>query len=307
VKKILCVFVVLLLFVSVVSCAKKNDEQQVENYAPLMWRVVSPSGQEMYMFGSIHVGNEGLYPLPAYVMEAFAWADYLAVEVDVLAFMADIDRVIAFEDMLLYTDGRTAVDDLGDALYAQISAIFAQVGVPWGWFDEYVPHIWSEMLLEISLMQAGLDTEYGIDIFFIEEAYIRQMPVIEIETAEGQFEMMLGFSLPLQIFLLQDAADNFDQGAAYITELFETWKRGDYAMLNHMLKQDYGDMPAHLLNEYMTAMLTERDINMAAAARRYMADGLKVFYVVGAAHLIGDGSVIDILRSEGYSVEIVRK
>ena len=60
---------------------------------------------------------------------------------------------------------------------------------------------------------------------------------------------------------------------------------------------------AELLEEYNKAMISDRNIGMADKAEEYLAGGGTGFYIVGLAHVVGDGGIIDLLTQRGYTVE----
>ena len=60
---------------------------------------------------------------------------------------------------------------------------------------------------------------------------------------------------------------------------------------------------AGLYAEYTNKLLTERNTNMADTAEDYLAQGGTGFFVVGAAHIIGEGACAELLAQRGYSVE----
>lgn len=73
---------------------------------------VQENDQTVYLFGSIHVGDESLYPLHDQIDEAFGEADHLAVEID----MSDIDELESSQLMMqqgIYMDGTSLSDVLG--------------------------------------------------------------------------------------------------------------------------------------------------------------------------------------------------
>jgi len=45
---------------------------------------------------------------------------------------------------------------------------------------------------------------------------------------------------------------------------------------------------------------------MADRAEEYLAEGGTGFYVVGAAHIVGEGALVELLRDRGYTVEKVK-
>src|SRR5260370_26900235 len=70
----------------------------------LLWKASSPT-TTVYMLGSIHVGDDKLYPLPASVESAFTAAKVLIVEINAKAF----DQAKTLE--LVRNDGIYSDDD----------------------------------------------------------------------------------------------------------------------------------------------------------------------------------------------------
>jgi hypothetical protein len=280
---------------------------------PLMWLVTSPGGQTMYLFGSIHVADASIYPLPRTIMNAFRASDYLAVEFDSLAYDDNPMSEDEYIELFVYPAGRSINDDLDRELIRlarrAIRDSGVDIGIPIQMLDRFKPIVWWDILNYAALEKSGLSYEYGLDDFFLREAYRRGMGILEIESAESQASMLSGFSNELVSVLIASALD-IDEEAAGIIELYDIWKRGDEAAITALTRpslDELDDYPEYreLMEEYIDGMATQRDILMAEAARQYMANGMKVFYVVGLAHLVGEGSVVDLLRQAGYTVELV--
>jgi len=324
-KKILSILLVaIFILVALIGCGSGSDPAtENERYpalgndtpgtpsdiTPLMWRVTSPDGQGMYLFGSIHVGDSSIYPLPDFVMNAFERSDYLAVEVDIYAFANDMAAVMRMSAMMVYTGGRTIVDDIGEELHAQLVEILTDNNTPaflLNTMDRMRPAMWHSTIGEISVSRAGLSADYGVDMHFIHAAMARGMEVLEVESMDSQMQMMVDFSTELWTLMLQSAVHYFDESAEAILELFLAWQEGDYYAILALLESEMSDVPPHLAEEYNNAMMIQRDIEMTAVARQYMADGKDVFFVVGLAHFVGDDSIIYLLRNYGYEVELVR-
>jgi len=298
---------------SVTDITEATDVEDVEDDmplgVPLMWRVTSPDGQTMYLFGSIHVADDEIYPLPDFIMNAFNASDYLAVEVDLLAFENDELAQQALALSLMYSDGRTIVDEIGEELHERAKAVMAELdldleGMPLEILDLFKPSFWVTMLTAEAVERAGMSEEFGLDKFFLIEAAERGMEILEIESVEAQIEMFVGFSAPLQIFLLEGAL-NVDEVAAYLRELYSMWKQGDRQGIEALANSESEEMD-ELAEEYWDALLTQRDLIMVEVARRYMAEGKNVFYVVGLLHMIGENGIVEQLIQHGYIVELVR-
>jgi hypothetical protein len=276
---------------------------------PLLWLVTAPGGQTMYLFGSIHVADAALYPLPDAVMDAFFRCDYLAVEVDMIAFSQDMRAVIALNTAMTYTDGSTIADEIGEELYEKVTDVMAGLGAElrsMGLTIELLnmlrPFFWYQLLTAITTERAGLSGEYGLDMFFLTEAYERGMEILEIESMEMQLEIFLNFSQPLTNALLESYLE-IDEAVAALEELYGLWKLGDRNALEAHFDADTDDLSPELTAEFIDALMTQRDIGMVAAAEQFMAEGKKVFYVVGLFHMVGDNGIIEQLIAKGYAVE----
>jgi len=273
---------------------------------PLMWLVTAPDGQTMHLFGSIHAGDLSIYPLPGTIMDAFTSADYLAVEVDIVAFAEDMAAMMAFNMELMYQDGRTVADEIGEELTVKaldlIRELKINVGGPVELMRLFKPFMLIQVFTIPVLEGAGLEAELGLDMFFLEEAKKRGIEILEVESIESQLAAFNSFSPELNIALIESALD-IEAGVEGLIELYEAWKIGDEQFIEAMKTEE--DMDSELDAEYMDILLTQRDIVMADAVEQYFAEGKNVFYVVGLMHLVGEDSVVDLLRQRGYDVEVV--
>src|ERR1700761_9739783 len=59
-----------------------QPQPQARPHRIFMWKATSPT-TTIYLLGSIHVGDSGMYPLPKEVESAFSAAKVLAVEINV--------------------------------------------------------------------------------------------------------------------------------------------------------------------------------------------------------------------------------
>ncbi len=164
--------------------------------------------------------------------------------------------------------------------------------------------MWILALESLAFQKSGLSTEYGVDLYFLQEAKARGMEILEIESIGGQMDMYTGFSPPLQAYLLESAL-NVEISAFAMKLLYEQWKLGSEEALSLMVIQTNTRENAEISAEHMDALFTQRNITMADAAKRYMAENKNVFFVVGIGHMLGDGGIVDLLKHDGYTVEKV--
>lgn len=278
---------------------------------PLLYRVTDGDGHVVWLFGSIHVGEESYYPLPDYVLSAYGGADALAVECDVVAFASDLSAATRAMAPLIYMDGTKISDHISEKLYTEAMEAMKSCGTYMSWLDMYKPIMWYSLLESYLMVASGARTELGIDMYFLNDAHENGKEIREIESAEFQYGMLADFSEELQILLLEDIVETAKDPASYTEELdklLELWAAGDEDAFGAYLEQEdapVSDEEAVLIEEFNKAMITDRNSAMADYAEAVLKSGEEIFICVGAAHVVGEGAMADLLAQRGYTVEKV--
>ena len=147
---------------------------------PLLYEVTNEQGHKIWLFGSIHIGRPEFYPLPPYVTQAFAQADGLAVEFDLVAFEKDLAAQVEALQAMIYTDGTTIRDHLSPELYAAAVAILEEAGVYNAMLDYYIPAMWATTIESLSYELNESQAALGVDRQLINAAYEMDKPVLSI-------------------------------------------------------------------------------------------------------------------------------
>ena len=278
---------------------------------PLLYKASDQKGNVVWLFGSVHIGREDYYPLPAYVLDAFDGADSLAVEADMIAFEKDTNLQTQVMSCLQYRDGTTTQDHLPKDLYKSAVAVLRSLNVYSPTMELYCPIFWSELIDGYTSARAGANGDLGVDQHLLERAYAAKKEVLEIESVQFQYQMLADFSDELQALLLESSlykCQNPIMVRAELETLLDLWASGDEDAFTAYLADEEGDMTEEeaLLNkEYNDAMVVNRNRSMADYAENALRSGKEVFICVGAAHVVGDGAVADLLSQRGYTVERV--
>lgn len=264
-----------------------------------MWEVEN-NGNTVYLVGSIHIADDSFYPLRPEFEEAFAEADYLGVEID-LSKAADEAQQKMVMDMGMYQDGTTLKNHISGETYAKLGKILQQSGMKPDALDAFKPWVVETTISSLKSVKAGYEAAAGIDLYFIQKAIERKIPVVELESYESQLSMFNGFSKELQEKNLNTALDNFDVLDDGVDKMAEMWKTGNDEQLLE-LTNSMASEP-----EYNKAMLIDRNEKMAEKIDGYLKNGKKeeYFIVVGAAHYLGEHGIVKLLQDKGYAV--VRK
>lgn len=318
-KKLLSLILVLCLLLGLAGCGSTSQGADTtvapntgsadtlaapSSITPLLYQVTDAEGHTIWLFGSIHVGREDFYPLPEYVTSAFDQAEALAVEFDVRLYEQDLAAQV--QDLLNYTyiDGTTIQDYIDPELYQEAVALLPSSGMPEDMMKLYKPIFWATLIEAASYETETTSTTLGIDLHMIDAAYARNMPVLSIESPDFQSSTTANFSPELQELCLRQAVDNAPYASQDLLGLLDLWVSGDEEAFSEYLNatQEMPEDIAALMEEYNKAMITDRNLNMTDYAEDLLAEGKPTMICVGAAHIVGEGAMAQLLAERGYTV-----
>ena len=307
-------FLIILALVSsfLVSCESDKtkddkDKDPKEESGVLFWEVTSQDGKKLYLLGSIHVADDSIYPFSDVVMDAFEECSALAVEADIEALEKDTQLQLEMIQELMYDDGSTIEDHIDEELFTKAKEFLEENDLYIDYYLLFKPVFWADVVSSVATEESGLSHDKGVDMFFIKEAKKAKKEVLEIESVMDQAKMLGGFSDSLQAIYLLDALNNVETAKADVKALYELWKEADVKKFEEYVTRDVEmeGVPEELIeaySEFEKAMLTDRNEHMVNKAIEYIKSGKTVFYVVGAAHMVGESGLVNQLESKGYEV-----
>lgn len=223
----------------------------------------------------------------------------MGVELDVSK-AADEAQQQLILDLGSYQDGTTLKDHVSSENYAKLGEILKKNGLEPDVLDEFKPWVVENTLASLKTMPAGYEASTGVDLYFVQKAMERKLPVIELESYEFQLGMFNSFSKELQEENLNATLDNFDVLDDDMNHLAEMWKTGNDEQLLEFITNNYTDN-----EEYNKAMLVDRNIGMVDKIDGYLKSDKKeeYFIVIGGAHYIGEHGIVKLLEDKGYTLE----
>ena len=263
---------------------------------PGFW-LATKDGHNLWLMGSIHVGQDSFYPLPAVVEEAWNKADVLIVETDLHNMSASDNAEIA--QMSRLPAGQTLQQVLPPALYQQTVAAAKPLGLDTQAMQPMRPWVVAITLIQQSLQKAGYQPQLGVDEHFTQAAARMGVPVRGLERVPEQFAYLAGLSNMEQDFLSStlEQMKSMDQE---IPQMMQAWQDGNGQLLQKLLNDEKAS-PA--LQEYMERrLLRERNHNWLP--RLLAMPEKNQFMVVGALHLYGPDGLLNLLRHAGYTLTL---
>jgi len=291
---VLVIAILCLLSLLPLSACSDDSDSQGKSF---IWKI-SSEADSIYLLGSIHVASPDIYPLDSAIEEAFELADKLVVEVDI----SQVDEMQTLQlimDYGTYPPGETLQDNISADLYAQLEEQF-DFGVAMLDFNIFRPWVVVTLLEQLQLQELGYNPQYGIDLYFINQAADSGQDIIELETADFQIALLSALPDELMILVLESSVeDPLTREDAEL--LFQAWEDGDTAAMELLLFEALEEEPA--LAPYYDVLIYARNVTMAETIEGLLAEDETYFVVVGAGHLVGEDSIIDILAERGYLTE----
>lgn len=278
--------------------ASATDLPAPKNAKTLLWEMKS-STNTVYLFGSIHLAKANFYPLPKVVEAAYRQAQVLAVEADITDAVASKNTL----PLLSYAAPDNLQQHLTPATWQNLQSVAGQSA---GQFQQLKPAVVAVGLTIGAFTRQGYDPAYGIDLHFIERAKSDHKQLIELESLAFQAGVLGGLSDAEGDALLKQTLEAFSQGEALreAEAMIAAWKSGDAAALGKIFQEAaHKDAGSQKL---MKLLLDDRNVGMTQKIKQLLADGSKAFVVVGAGHLVGTNSIIDVLQKQGVQVRRIK-
>ena len=295
------------------------DEEPETKPTPLFYEVTGKSGEKLYLFGTIHVGDDRTAFLPQTVYDAFDAADALAVEFDTDVFTEQLDEDEALQaqirDSYVYTDGTVISNHVDSELYAAASCLLKVAGQYSRQSDQMRPFVWSQLIDSFYLSQGRrLTASKGVDNRLMARAREQEKEILSVESGEFQIGMLAGYSDQVQeMMLAQSVSGTRNQALDSTSALFELWCSGDEEAIRERVdamseeeRAEVDEDDLAIYDEYHQKMEVERNAHMLEVAEGYLKGEQTVFFAVGMAHLLGEGGLVDGLRAAGYTVTPVQ-
>ncbi len=275
------------------SCAPYESDDQWPDPSPAIWEVTSPSGEKGWLFGTVHALPSDMGWNTPLLDETFDRAGVLVVEI------ADLDA------------------SYGQRLIAELSTTPGQPPLPGRVDDEERPALLalmddagmdSEDFADIETWAAALtlsgatrvgDPRNGVDRTLLSVADSEDMEVIGLETYGVQLSLFDTLSEEAQSDLLNGVA----QAHARQSEdgMLVAWVTGDAEAMGEQVNLSLAGSP-----ELRRVLLVDRNRNWTLQIMRLVDAGRAPFVAVGAGHVAGEDSVVEMLQERGYETRRIQ-
>lgn len=274
------------------SCAPPPQQGE-----PALWRIAD-ADSEIWLFGTAHMLRPELRWRGPRFNAAFAAAEELVTETDTGPAGA-AEAVALSEQLGAMPDGETLSARLGAERQAQLARVADSLRIDSAALEPMRPWLAALRLSYAYAVSRGMRPEAGVENVLSEEARRRGMRLSFLETPEQQVRFLADLPPEEEARFLADTLSEIEADADALAEMDALWARGDTIALAALFDAQWrqGSPAVH------EVVILQRNRAWAdEIARRLEGDG-RIFIAVGAAHLVGEGNVIDLLRARGIEVE----
>ncbi len=261
-----------------------------------LWKM-KVDGKNSYILGSIHMMKKDAYPLKAEIEEAFKDSEYLVVEADISPSKnAEIIK-LTFENAK-YNDNSLLKDHISDKTFKLLQNKLKKLGMSLEFFKSFRPWFLAMTVTSMELVKLGFNPELGIDRFFIKKRSADK--ILELEGIKYQLELFNNFTDKESESFLLSSLTEADSLEKNIDKMVSAWRNGDTDRLSKLVTEDrkqYPDM-ARVFN----IIIEKRNRRMVEKIESFIKSQKSCFIIVGAAHLVGDEGIINLLKQKGYSL-----
>jgi len=259
-----------------------------------LWELEGTEGHVLLM-GSVHFLRSTDYPLPPQLDAAYAAADTLIMEID----MDDLDPMTAqavLASIGTNENGASLQDTLGESDYAEAAQLAEELGIPLGLFEAFKPWFAALSITQLRMIQLGFDPAWGIETRMTANAQAEGKTVLGLETLEEQLSFMDNLDAETQRLFLLQSLEDATEVQEEVQSIVAAWRSGDTDALEQLLIEGLQETPL-----LFDSLLTQRNQNWVPQIIELSEQPGNHLVIVGAMHLVGDNSVLNMLEDQGIS------
>lgn len=267
----------------------------------LLWEVrTDKNSQPLYLYGSIHLGNQDFYPLAKPIETAFQQATDLVVEADI----TDEENNKAMIPLLSYTAPDSLEKHLKPATWQAFQS-FINIGIEDT--KKLKPVLLATAFTVGVATQAGFLPQYGLDQYFLERVKKgEKKKIVELEGTIFQGKLLASLNDEEGDELLSQTLAELKTGSIVqeFAELVSAWKNGDEkalaAIFNESANKDAGS------KKMIQLLVNDRNVSMADKIKQMSDKNISAFVVIGAGHLVGADSIVSLLKQKGLQLKRIQ-
>ena len=282
------------LLISTGLDARQNQQTVTQKHC--LWEVET-SNSKIFLLGSLHLLKSEAYPLAAEIDSAYRLSPKVVFETDIGA-MGDPAVQARMLNMAMYPEGQSLLQHIPPEMQKALKEKLADLGLPMETFVRFKPWFLAVTLTTLELQRLGFSPLSGIDVHYYGRAQSDEKELDFFESIDYQLGLLGNMGADDQESFLGQTLKDLEIAAQMADDMMRYWQNGQVEKLHALLFKSFEDYP-----EIENRLLLQRNKDWVEKIEVMLAEPENVFVVVGAGHLVGPGSVVELLRQKGYKVK----
>lgn len=261
-----------------------------------LWQV-SSGEKTIFLLGSIHFLKQEHYPLNPTILGAFDRAKKLVLEIDLNQLAPQQVQQITLGKALL-TDGSSLPQKISAETYDIVKTRLKEFGMDVAMVHPMKPWFVALTMMSLKLKQLGLNPNLGVDRHLADRAKDSGKPTAGLETLEFQMGLLDQLSPDEQELMLRETVREMELLEKNVNQIVEAWVAGDSGRLAELLLAGMKEFP-----EIHRKILIERNRRWLPVIEKLLENSPGTMVAVGAAHLVGNQGLVELLIEKGYRLE----
>lgn len=286
-------FAFLFFFIGSVYAANPINQNENKHF---LWAIRTQQNT-VYLLGSMHVFKGENYPLSDEIESAYEKSDQLFFETD-LEGMKSPAAQAKMMSLGIYTGGETLEKNLSHDTYKALEKKMKEIGLPISQFKRFKPWLSALTIAVFEFEKLGFDADEGIDQYFFNKAKQDGKSVHALESLDFHLNLFTELSKQNQEQFLKQTLKDIELIGKMASEMESAWKSGDAERLDAMIMKSFEGYPG-----IYARFISQRNQNWIPKIETLLKQKKNTLVVVGAGHLVGNESLVKVLKDRGYSVE----
>lgn len=263
-----------------------------------LWSLKGANGGRAVLMGTVHLLPNTAEWQTERLKSVVDDADMLVLEAVIDGANAAVIQGYAVSNGFYTQPGESLADVLSAADMARVDALEIDMDVPAGTFKRMRPWFAALNMSLLSAMANGFEVNTGAEQWLKSSFDKQGRGVGPLEGPSAGLEALSGIDETLQVEMLKVTLDQMEEGGDYILQLYAAWVSGDLDALSvQLMDEDQFNADVH------AALLVQRNANWVTPVLEYLKTPEEELIAVGAAHMVGPGNLIEMLREAGVTVE----
>lgn len=267
--------------------------KEVATRAPI-WELKGDSAT-IYLAGSVHLLREKDMPIPAAFDEVYALADRLVFELD-MADMMNPETAMTIRQQGMLPEDESLSDHFDEETITAIKSYAGEMGLPAAILEKMKPGTLFITLTSLAATRHGARPDLGIEIQYYQKAVRDNKPTSGLETMAFQMGIFQKLSIETLTRMIHEMIEKQDESAEDLDKIIAAWRSGEAKLIEEIIVSELAEE-----KEVKELLLDERNRNWIPSIEEALEGDEDVLFIVGAAHLAGEESVIDLLEKKGFT------